>query len=348
VIGMSKEVEEFLKQNIRKVDELILNFLPENHEVKEIDLLYKMMRDYPLRPKKGLRSSLCILTCLAFGGKFDKVLPTAAALEIFQNWVLIHDDIEDESKMRRGKLVLHKLYNLPLALNAGDALHVKMWELLISNKDLIGYEKTYLVLQDFVKMVNETTEGQHMELSWVSENRWDLDEKDYMLMCEKKSAWYTCISPCRLGSIIAGTNNDELFNNFYHFGRNLGIAFQIKDDVLNLVGDSSKYGKEIAGDIVEGKRTLIMIELLKRCSEREKEEVIKIMNLPREKRKFNEISRIIELIKKHGCLEYALKRANELANEAVIYFDKAFGSLPDSNAKSILKSLVKFMVERKW
>ncbi|MDG7016528.1 MAG: polyprenyl synthetase family protein, partial [Nitrososphaerota archaeon] len=126
-----------------RVDETILgSLLPESHPVSEIDLLYKMMRDYPSRTAKGLRPFLCVTSCRAMGGTEDDALLTAAGIELFQHWILIHDDIEDESELRRGEPTLHRKYSKPLALNAGDALHSRMWGVLTANEARLGPDRT--------------------------------------------------------------------------------------------------------------------------------------------------------------------------------------------------------------
>ncbi|HKT22134.1 MAG TPA: polyprenyl synthetase family protein, partial [Nitrososphaerales archaeon] len=203
-LGMS-DLQDEMKGVKKRVDEIILEqLLPSSSPIKEVDLLYDMMRDYPGRPAKGMRPFLCVTTCKAAGGTEDDALLTAACIELFQNWILIHDDIEDGSELRRGSPALHRTYGEALALNAGDALHARTWEALLRNKPKLGLRRTFSVLQEFSRMVNETTEGQHMELGWVVHKRWNLTEKDYFEMCTRKTSWYTVASPCRLGAIVAG------------------------------------------------------------------------------------------------------------------------------------------------
>jgi len=122
------------------VDRYIFNFLPLRHDIPEIDLLYQMMRDYPSRSGKGLRPGLLLLFNRAYGGNDSQAINTAAALELFQNWIVIHDDIEDQSDLRRGLPALHIKHGVPLALNAGDALAGKMLEMLLQNKSILGRE----------------------------------------------------------------------------------------------------------------------------------------------------------------------------------------------------------------
>jgi geranylgeranyl diphosphate synthase type II len=200
-----------MKRVKSSVDSLILDeILPKSSPIREVDLLYKMMRDYPSRPAKGMRPFLCISSCRAAGGKEGDALLTAACIELFQNWILIHDDIEDGSELRRGQPSLHRKYTEALALNAGDALHARMWEALALNKEKLGYAATVRVIEEFSRMVNATTEGQHMELGWVQNKRCDLKEPDYYDMCTRKTSWYTVASPCRLGAMVAGSPDGVL------------------------------------------------------------------------------------------------------------------------------------------
>ena len=339
---------QILRAKKEAVDRVVHELLPETHDIPEIDLLYKMMMDYPSRGGKGIRSAICLLTCQALGGKEQSAYLTAAAIEILQNWILIHDDIEDDSEMRRGDPVLHRRYGIPLAINAGDALHVKMWEILLRNEKILGKEITLAVLREFLQMTRETTEGQHLELSWVRNNRWDLRDEDYFLMCEKKTSWYTCISPMRLGGMIAGAT-EEILSPLFRLGRDLGIAFQIRDDILNLLGDEEKYGKETMGDLWEGKRTLLIIRLLNVMPEgAEREKILRIMNQQRGQKQNKDMNFILDSMKRLHVFDYGNSRADDLAKSAFTVFDKVFGSPSNNSANVALRSLLEFTVTRDW
>ena len=337
---------EQLKSNKDSIDKFIFDFLPKKGDVKEVQNFYDMMRDYPSRLGKGLRSSLCILTCETFGGEKEKAIRTAAALEVFQNWILIHDDIEDSSEMRRGEPVLHLKYGIPMAINIGDALHAKMWDVLMDNQKVLGQSKTLELVNEFLQMINETTEGQHIELSWVSNNRWTQTEEDYYLMVDKKTSWYTCISPIRLGAIIADVDKSDL-DALIPFGSILGTAFQIQDDILNLKGDEKKYGKEQGGDIMEGKRTLMLIHLLNRSGPKDRRIVLEIMNKSRSKRTLSEVDEILNFMEKYGSIDYAKAKAEKYALEAKKRFNKIFLNIPATHSKT-LEELIDFMVQREW
>ena len=329
------------------VDSLILEeLLPKSDPVAEVDLLYKMMRDYPSRPAKGMRPFLCVTACRAAGGDGKDALLTAACIELFQHWILIHDDIEDGSELRRGGPTLHLRYGEPLALNAGDALHARMWSSLSLNRETLGPEKTVRIMEEFSKMVNETTEGQHMELGWVAHKRWDLKESDYYEMCTKKTSWYTVAGPCRLGAIVAGAS-EELLGKLKEFGLKLGVSFQIQDDTLNLIGDQKKYGKETSDDILEGKRTLILLHLLGTVGPDEKVKLLSIMNKDRTDKTHADVAYVLSLVEKHDAVGYARKRAIELMKEAV----EVLGDISwkgDAEAAALLELFARFAVEREW
>jgi geranylgeranyl diphosphate synthase type II len=341
--GDSEHLSELLAANKKHLDEIILDFLPRRSDSQEIQNLYDMLRDYPSRGGKGIRGTMCLLWCELFSGSQNQALLTAASLELFQNWILIHDDIEDQSDLRRGQPALHKKYGIELSINAGDALHGKMWELLISNSHKIGPQATLSVLAEFAKMLNETTEGQQIELNWTRSSNWEISEDDYMLMVTKKSAWYTCISPSRLGVILSSSNDQSsslsaemttvLLEKLVTIGTNFGIAFQIIDDVLNLTADETKYGKEILGDLFEGKRTLMLIHLLNSLDPDAKKKVITSLSKSREEKSTEEMKAIFAMMKVSGSVDYARNTAEVHSKKAMKLFEETLvgqaGSRPE-------------------
>jgi geranylgeranyl diphosphate synthase, type II len=348
---------QLLINNKKELDAIALNFLPKTNSNKEIATLYQMMRDYPSRGGKGFRGSLCLLWCELSGGKREDALVTAAALELFQNWILIHDDIEDESDLRRGHPALQRKYGIPLSINAGDALHGKMWELLLTNQEKLGEDVSFQILREFSTMLNETTEGQQMELSWTVTKNWSIAESDYLLMVTKKSAWYTCISPARLGVLLGHrfTHSKDLarhqiLRSLIQMGTDMGIAFQIVDDVLNLTASQERYGKEILGDIFEGKRTLMMIHLLSNCSADERKKIISILSKPRQEKTIEEVKSIFDLMTKKGAIEYASDVAHKHAQRGLSLYDKIchdFG-LSSTRSYDTIRLLLEYLVKRDY
>lgn len=346
---------DLLSSNKKELDRLILDFLPKSHETAAISSLYDMMRDYPGRGGKGVRGSMCLLWCELFKGKREDALITGAALELFQNWILIHDDIEDESDLRRGLPALHKKYGVALSINAGDALHGKMWELLLSNKQHLGAELSVKILSEFCTMLNETTEGQQMELSWTTHANWDIKEQDYLLMVTKKAAWYTCISPTRMGVTLSSASSehvdhDNLMAGLINLGTDLGIAFQIVDDVLNLTAEPKKYGKEILGDLFEGKKTLMLIHLLNNCSALEKKRIIAVLSKPRQKKSQSEVLKVFELMKRYGSVEYARVAAKRYSESALSQYDKLTSEYDVTGSQHYRKArlLMEYLTKRDY
>ena len=222
--------------------------------------LWDLLPDYPSRPSKGLRPALCLATCAAGGGDVGRALNTAVAVELFHNAFLIHDDIQDGSEARRGDPTLHSIYGSAIALNVGNATNLLAMQRLRANRELLGGELSWRLFEETETMLRHSLEGQAIELAWIRENVWGLDEADYYRMCLKKTSWYTFLYPCRAGLLLAGVNSGNV-TRLDRYGWYVGAAFQIQDDVLNLAGDYAAYGKEILGDLQEGKRTLMLIEL---------------------------------------------------------------------------------------
>jgi geranylgeranyl diphosphate synthase type II len=227
--------------------------------------LHELILDYPLRGGKALRPALSIATCLGLGGQLDAVLPTAATLELYHNAFLIHDDIEDESWWRRGKPTMHIDHGIPIAVNVGDAMLSLSLQPLLDNVERVGLGPALRILRAVAHMTRQTVEGQARELEWVRSNAWRLDDADYLEMVELKTSWYSFITPLQVGAIAGGAALEWLAP-LESLGRHLGAAFQITDDLLNLRADPEDYGKEIGGDLWEGKRTLMLLHAL-RCAE---------------------------------------------------------------------------------
>jgi geranylgeranyl diphosphate synthase type II len=306
--------------------------------------LWDLVPLYPMRGGKGFRPGLCIATCRALGGSTKAVLLTAVALELFHNAFLVHDDVEDGSEYRRGLPTMHSEHGVGIAVNVGDAMNVLSIRPLMENLTVLGPELTWRVFQEIEHMVRESVEGQAIELGWVRDNTCDLTASDYLRMTLKKTCWYTCIHPCRIGALVAtkGTNLER----FDRFGYFMGAAFQIRDDILNLVGDPEKYGKEIGGDIREGKRTMMLIHALNQSSTKEKHRLRSFLATPRIRRSEQDVRWVYRLMSKYDCIEFARSAARQLAGAAMFEFYKAYGALPDSEDKRFLEQIVTYMIER--
>ncbi|EYB69244.1 polyprenyl synthetase [Deinococcus phoenicis] len=305
----------------------VLSLLPERSDRPELQAFFAMLRDYPQRGGKGIRSELLLASARAHGAlpgtpAWERALWLAAGLELFQNWVLIHDDIEDDSEERRGRPALHRLHGVPVAINVGDALHAYMWA-------AVWHAQVPGALEEFLTMIHRTAEGQHLDLTWVQQREWDLGEADYLEMVRLKTAFYTVVVPLRLGARAAGITPDERFTAA---GQALGAAFQIRDDVLNLNGDPRKYGKEIGGDLLEGKRTLIVLHWLARAPEKQKRVFLEQMHRERADKATAKVAEIHRWLLDSGSIQYAQDYANAQATAGLALLAEALADAPDQNA----------------
>ncbi|MFZ2412187.1 MAG: polyprenyl synthetase family protein, partial [Candidatus Methanoperedens sp.] len=245
-------IEEILQQKAKLVDEAIPKFLP----ITPPDEMYKAMRHLLDAGGKRLRPSALLLAAEAVGGKPENVMPAAVAIELIHNFTLIHDDIMDEADLRRGLTTVHKKWGTPGAIVAGDALYSKAFEILSCTKS----EPSQLVesLELMSKTCTDICEGQWMDMNF--QTRKDVTEDEYMRMVEKKTA-VLFASAVKMGAVLSGANR-EVVRALWDFGRLTGVGFQIYDDVIDLITPEEILGKAQGGDIIEGKRTLIVIHAL--------------------------------------------------------------------------------------
>lgn len=310
-----------------------------------VDFHQSMCEVYPKRMGKYFRPSLVILTGEAMGAKKELLLNTAAAQQISEEWILIHDDIEDDSLERRGEATLHRIYSKSLAINAGDALQVLMWEILANNKEILGEEKSSRVTEEFFKLIKRTILGQSIEIKWALENKKDLSDEDVLLIMESKTGYYTVAGPMREGAIIAGAKEEEL-EKLYRYGKLLGYCFQIKDDLLDLTSDFKGLKKQRGNDIYEGKRTIMLGHLLRTINKDDKEKLDKILQKNREQKSEVEVKWVIKKMKEYGSLNHAQTMMEKFGQEAKEYFQKELKFLKESPAREYLEYLPEFLIKR--
>jgi geranylgeranyl diphosphate synthase type II len=307
--------------------------------------LYDLAADYPRRGGRAFRPSLCIATARAFGTPLELALRTAVSIEMIHNAMLIHDDVEDESEQRRGKPTMHVAEGVPIAINVGDMLSLLSMRPLLDNRSILGSEMSLRILEETERMARESAEGQAFELGWRRDNVTDVGEADYLLMVLKKTCWLATIHPSRVGALIGSRGGIDL-DWCIRFGFFLGAAFQIQDDLLNLEGDAATYGKEIGGDIREGKRTLMLIHLWANANDAERGRLRSMLGQPRELRSDGDVLWVLERMNAYGCLDYARQVAQGLAGAAQYEFTQLYGNLPDSRDKRFLEALPAWVIER--
>jgi len=312
---------------------------------------YEMVSDYPLRQGKYLRPGLLLLSTAMLGGSQEKAVLLAAAMQASEDWLLIHDDIEDHSEYRRSiastpRPTLHKLHGEDLAINAGDALHIIMWRILGDAVEKIGGPQGWEVFRKMNDILLTTTEGQALELLWTQKDVVKVKRADYYRMISKKTAYYSIIGPLQLGAMVAGRGNRKTLEALERWGKPLGYAFQIRDDLINLTQSSRVMGKERGGDILEGKRTLMLIHLLEHCSKKESARIAAIYKKDRQDKTETEKNYVIRLMKHYGSLGNAADAIARNCRIARAEFDKFAAGLPDSEAKESLREAISFIENR--
>lgn len=308
--------------------------------------LYDLMRAYPTRQGKGLRPTLTIAACAAFGGRPEDAIRVAAALELFHNGFLVHDDIADESTHRRGRPTLHERYGVGLAVNAGDGLNLLAVDAVLSNLETLGLARTLGLIHEVLHMCRETVEGQAIELAWIRELAVPRADTSYFRMSTKKTGWYTCITPCRVGAICAGATDPAQLDPFNEAFRLIGIAFQIQDDALNLVGEEALYGKEPLGDLLEGKRTVMLIHLMRVADGAERERLLALLGTPRSMKSYADAEEVLAAMRRHGSIDYALDVADRLAHRGARRFELDLAFLPENEGKSLLRQIANYVTTR--
>lgn len=304
-----------------------------------------MLADYPSRGGKMLRPAICLANAALFGNEAPAAaVRAAAAIEMLHNALLIHDDVQDGSELRRGKPTLHALHGVPLAINAGDALLFASFGPLIDAVSTLGNSVIRQVMDVTAMMARQTAEGQALELGWRDRNVLDLAEPDYMRMALKKTAWMGMIWPAQLGLIIGsrGRLDPEMVMRFGYF---LGLAFQIEDDLRNLSQDPG-YGKEQNGDLAEAKRTLMLIHVRNACDAAERARLDAFLGLRREERCAQDVQWLASLMHERGSIAHARAVAAAMAGAAEHEFAAVYGALPPSEERAFLGGLVRWVFDR--
>lgn len=219
---------------------------------------------------KRMRPILVLIAHQLFDIEIKKAISPALGIEIFHNFTLLHDDIMDNAPLRRGEKTVHEKWNNNVAILSGDTMLVHAYQLISDVDKSIVKE----VLTVFNKAATQVCEGQQCDMDF--ENQEDIRLIDYMTMIEKKTAALLAAS-LQIGGIIAGASKEHQ-NNLYHFGLNMGIAFQLKDDLLDTFGNSDEFGKKIGGDILANKKTFLYLKALQLANQTQKDTLLKFFN----------------------------------------------------------------------
>jgi geranylgeranyl diphosphate synthase type II len=316
--------------SIEELREIFTAYFEKETTVQEPVNLYEPNHYFLQIGGKRLRPCLVLLASELFGGNADDALPAALGIEYFHNFTLIHDDVMDDAPVRRGMRTLHQKYNLNTAILSGDVLLIKAFESFIKTNS-IHLKK---ILDIYVQTAVEVCEGQQYDMDF--EKREKVTHDEYIEMIRLKSAVLLGAS-LKIGAII-GNASDKNAELLYTYGESLGIAFQIQDDILDCYGDNTLVGKQLGGDIVQNKKTLLLIEALSKNDPRLQEWTSNNNHSNTEK-----VNAVLEIYNDHGIKEYAIQQRDE-------YVQKAMKVLSEmeiaENKKEILKGLADYLVVR--
>ena len=329
--------EKFLNEKTASFDSYMAEFFGEGTHPDMWRYLYGPLSEFSNNAGKRHRPLICMLACRAVGGDDQMARAAGAAIEHFHTAALIHDDIADESQLRRGKPCLHHQIGEGLAINAGDlALSLVTGTVLVD--DSLSDAVKLRVLKELVDMTTRTIEGQALDIGWARDERFDITVEDYLTMAAHKTAFYSGGVPLAVGAIIGG-GSEEQIETLRAYGMSTGLAFQIQDDLLNLVGTEEATRKDFRGDITEGKRTLVAVHAL--SDERYHDEIEAILSSGTEDPA--QLARAVEIFQETGSIDYAHTYALDLTAKAKAAIENVE---LDPHARELFLSMADFFVER--
>ena len=283
---------------------------------------------------KRLRPYMVIRSCQILGGKSSTAMIAASAVEMVHNFTLVHDDIMDNDEMRHGVPTVHKKFGMPIAILAGDVLFSKAFQIISESK--LSPNATAHLISRLAKACVDVCEGQLLDIKMADEKKIPT-QAEYITMIGKKTAALFDVS-CAMGAICA-TNRPKDISNLSAFGRNLGIAFQITDDLIGVMGDPKITKKPVGNDLREGKKSLPILMAIKLANGNEKKIILKAFG--NSKISKSELNKAVEVIRSLGI-------EGKVRNQALKYAEKSEKSLIkySGSAKEELTALLDFVVRR--
>ncbi|TSA18114.1 MAG: polyprenyl synthetase family protein [Nitrosopumilales archaeon] len=319
-----------ISKNAKKVNSFLLSNLHGNPEEIYEAALYLIKHG-----GKRLRPFMVIKSCEILGGTIKQALPAAAAIEMVHNFTLIHDDIMDNDEMRHGVPTTHTKFGIPIGILAGDVLFSKAFE-TISRDTKMPKDVRLGLVSNLAKACSEVCEGQALDIM-MAQSKKIPTEKQYIEMIEKKTSALFAAA-CAMGAISANTKSKDVAN-LSSFGINLGVAFQIVDDLIGIIGDPKVTKKPVGNDLREGKKSLPILLAINKASGQKKQAILNAFGNSTISKK--ELENAVKIISSMGIENTVRKKALQYSNAA----KKSLSSYKGS-AKSELLSLLDFVVER--
>jgi len=301
---------------------------------KQPKSLYEPLRYIMALGGKRLRPLLTLLSYSLYKEDAKRIVPFATAVETFHNFTLLHDDIMDNAPLRRGNPTVHEKWNINTAILSGDVMQVKVYDLFLNLEGKMLKD----VLLEFNECATEVCEGQQWDMEF--EGMPKVTEAQYINMIRQKTAVLVGFS-LELGAILAEAPLEDRIA-LYQFGVNIGIGFQLKDDLLDVYGDQNKFGKQVGGDIISNKKTFLLIKALEKAKGKEKIELTKWLKA----KKFGNRKKIKEVTTLFNKLQIESITTNKINS----YFQKGLTSLDQlnvsSNRKNELKKFIHQLIDR--
>ena len=319
---------------VDKIQELINDFIDNQNFMGEPSELYAPI-EYILRQGgKRMRPTLCLLACELFGGNIEDCMIPAVSAEIFHNFTLVHDDIMDQAPLRRGMETVYHKWNSDIALLSGDTMLIKAFQYVLATKKEYSHE----VFAELCKVALEVCEGQQYDLNFETQDDVTLDA--YLEMIRLKTA-VLLGSVLKIGAIVAGAN-DKNQKAIYDFGINLGLAFQLQDDILDCYSDVNVFGKMTGGDISDNKKTYLYLKALELASEDDRNHLLNLFKMPKGRNE-EKIQAVLNIYDKYNVKNIVDKLMTE-------YYEKSLQDLNSIEAseenKEILRDYAAYLYTR--
>ena len=329
--------EEYLTCYADKVGTLVNEYIPRGTHPDMDRYLYEPLFSYSQNGGKRHRPLICFAACRAVGGDMERATSAAAAIEHFHTAALIHDDIADEAELRRGEPCLHLTEGLGLAINMGD-LALSLVNGTVMNDASLDDATKVRVVTELINMTRRTIEGQALDIGWARDGRYDIKPEDYLVMATHKTAHSSGAVPLAIGAIIGG-GTDAQVEALRNYGLDTGLAFQIQDDLLNLVGSEESTKKDFRNDLTEGKRTLVVVHALQSSPQRDR--LIEILSSKEKDPAV--LAEAVEIMEASGSVDYARAYAENLTSIAK---NRLIDMVEPSPSRDLLVSMADWFVSR--
>ena len=309
--------------------------------------LVELLQEYPMRPGKALRPALCLAAGRAYGLESEALREVMTSLELVHNAFLIHDDIEDQSRVRRGAPTLYDEHGPAAAVAVGDLLCAIAAERI----GVAAGEAPAVATQlfgEFTNLLLRSSAGQAGELARMASREFVVSEEQYLQLVRDKTAWYTIISPIRMGALV-GSGGRAALDDLTRYGMFLGAAFQVHDDLENLLGGAD-YGKDRGADVLEGKPTLALAHLFDAVDATTAERLRTLIGRAREAAAGasdeERTAVVLESMHQHGIIQSVVRHIDDYATKAVEMLDVAFADAPQKADLRFFEALPLVIIAR--